>query len=117
MEFITLFPKTKKQNDSIMVVVDKLRKATHFIRVKSTYKAINNFDIFMKEIFRLHGISKTIITNRDAKFTSNFQTTLFKSMDTKLNFSTAYHPQTYRHIEGKSNTGRYAKDVHNDSTW
>ena len=51
-------------------------------------------DISMKEIFKLHGIPKTIITNRDAKFTSNFWTSLFKGMDTKLNFSTTYHPQT-----------------------
>jgi hypothetical protein len=41
MDFIIGFPKTQRQNDSIMVVVDKLRKSTHFILVKSTYKAIN----------------------------------------------------------------------------
>ena len=53
-----------------MVVVDKLSKATHFILVKSTYKAVNIVDIFMKEIFRLHGIPKIVIIDRDAKFTS-----------------------------------------------
>jgi hypothetical protein len=41
MDFITRFPRSSKQNDSIMVVVDKLSKETHFIPVKSTYKAIN----------------------------------------------------------------------------
>ena len=44
-----------------MVVVDKLRKEAHFIPVKTTYKATNIFDIFMKQIFRLHGIPKVII--------------------------------------------------------
>ena len=53
-----------------MVVVDKLSKESHFIPVKSTYKAVNIVDIFMKEIFRLHGILKIVITDRDAKFTS-----------------------------------------------
>ena len=48
MEFITRLPKSKKQNDSIFVVIDKLSKATHFIPVKSTYKAINIVDIFLK---------------------------------------------------------------------
>ena len=47
----------------------------------------------MREIFRLYGIPKTIITDQDAKFTSHFSKSLFKGMDTKLNFSTTYHPQ------------------------
>ena len=48
LEFITGFPKTQKQNDSIMVVIDKLSKSAHFIPVKSTFKAINIAEIFMK---------------------------------------------------------------------
>ena len=48
----------------------------------------------MEEIFILHGIRKTLITNRDVKFTSNFWISLFKGMDTNLNFSTTYHPET-----------------------
>ena len=87
-------PKTKKQNECIMVVLDKLRKGTHFIPLKSTYKTINIAYIFMRYIFRLHGIPKTIITDWDAKFTSNLQMSLFKGIDTKLNFCTTYHPQT-----------------------
>ena len=54
-----------------MVVVDKLSKADHFIPVKTTYKAVNIADIFMKQIFRLHGIPKVIILDRDPKFTGN----------------------------------------------
>ena len=76
-----------------MVVVDKLSKDAHFIPVKTTYKAANIDDIFMKEIFCLHGIPKVIISNRDPKFTHNFLKSLFKGLDTKLNFSTSYHPQ------------------------
>ena len=62
MGFITSLPKSKKQNDSIFVVFDKLSKAAHFIPVKSTYKAVNIVGIFLKEIFRLHGIPKVIIS-------------------------------------------------------
>ena len=72
MNFITIFPMTWRQHDSIMVVVDNLTKATHFIPVKSTYKSDAIAKIFMKEIFRLHGFPKTIISDRDTKFTSNF---------------------------------------------
>ena len=61
IDFITSLLKSKKQNDSILVVHDKLSKATHFIPVKLTYKAVHFANIFLKEIFRLHGIPKEII--------------------------------------------------------
>jgi hypothetical protein len=48
----------------------------------------------MKEIFRLHGMPKEIISDRDTKFTSNFWKSLFVGLETKLSFSTTYHPQT-----------------------
>jgi hypothetical protein len=94
LDFITGLPKTQKQNDSIMVVIDKLSKSAHFIPVKSTFKAINIAEIFMKEIFRLHGIPKMVISDRDVKFTSTFWKELFAGLNTNLNFSTSYHPQT-----------------------
>jgi hypothetical protein len=48
----------------------------------------------MKEIFRLHGIPKKVISDRDVKFTSSFWKELFAGLETQLNFSTSYHPQT-----------------------
>ena len=76
-----------------MVVVDKLRKYTHFIPIKSTFKAINITEIFLKEVFRMLGVPKTIIFDRDAKFTSEFWKALFEGLDTQLGFNTSYHPQ------------------------
>ena len=99
MEFITGLPRTRKQNDSIMVVVDKLSKEAHFISIKSTYKYVNIADIIMNEIFISLGIAKVVIIDRNAKFTSRFWMSLFKGMDTKLNFSTTYHPQIDGQIE------------------
>ena len=55
-----------------MVVVDKLSKAAHFIPIKTTYKAANIADIFLKQIFRLHEVPKVIISDRDPKFTETF---------------------------------------------
>jgi len=72
MEFITGLPKSKKNNDSIMVVVDKLSKSAHFIPVQSTYRAAQIENVFMQNIFKLHGMPKTIISDRDVKFTSVF---------------------------------------------
>eukprot|EP00253_Pinus_taeda_P002818 PITA_02818 len=96
MDFITGLPKTRKNNDSIMVVVDKLSKSAHFIPVQSTYKAVQIAHIFMQNIFNLHGLPKTIISDQDVKFTSAFWRTLFGELGTQLNFSIAYHPQTER---------------------
>ena len=94
MDFITGLPRSTKQNDAIMVVVDKLNKSAHFIPVKSTCKAIDIANIFMKKIFKLYGISKEIVSDRDMKFTSKFWKSLMVGLETKLLFSTAYHPQT-----------------------
>ena len=77
-----------------MVVVDKLSKAAHFIPVKTTYKAANIADIFLKQIFGLHGIPKVIISDRDPKFIGNFWKSLFQGVNTTLNFSTSFHTQT-----------------------
>eukprot|EP00253_Pinus_taeda_P030277 PITA_30277 len=94
MDFITGLPKTKRNNDSIMVVVDKLSKVAQFIPVQSTYKVVEIAHIFMQNVFKLHGLPKTIISNRNVKFTSAFRRTLFADLGTQLNFSTAYHPKT-----------------------
>ena len=92
MDFIMALPKSKKQNDSIFVVVDKWSKATHFIPVKSTYKEVHIVDIFLKELLRLHGIPKEIILDQDTNFIENFERSLFFGFETWLNFSTGYHP-------------------------
>jgi hypothetical protein len=77
-----------------MVVVDKLTKSAHFIPLKTTHRAADVADIFLKEVARLHGIPKIIVSDRDPKFTSNFQKGLFKGFRTNLNFSKAYHPES-----------------------
>ena len=94
MDFITGLPKNFQLHDSIMVIVDKLSKAAHVIPAKYTYKVVNIADIFVKEIFRLQGVPKVIVSDRDVKFTGNFWKALFKGLGIQLNFSTVYHPQT-----------------------
>jgi hypothetical protein len=82
-----------------MVVVDKLNKGAHFIPVNLTHKETKIVDIYMKEISRLHGIPKTIVSDGDPKFTSNFWKGLFKGFGTNMNFSIAYHPNLDGKIE------------------
>ena len=75
-----------------MVVVDRLRKVSHFIPVKTTYSISEVEKVFIKEILRLHGVWKKIVPDKDAKFTFKFWKELFVGLGTKLTLSTTYHP-------------------------
>ena len=72
MDFITGFPMTLKKNDSLMVVVEKLLKAIHFSPVNSTHKATYIGNILVKEVFRLHGLPKEIVSDRYVSLLPNF---------------------------------------------
>ena len=66
----------------------------HFLSCSQTFDASKVAQLFFDEIVRLHGLPKTIVSDRDVRFTSYFWKTLWHKLGTKLNFSTAYHPQT-----------------------
>ena len=92
MDFITGFTRKVRQHDSIMVLVDRLKKVTHFIPVKSIFSASDVEQVFIRHVVRLHGVLKKIASDRDAKFTSKFWKELFAGLGTKLAFNTTYHP-------------------------
>jgi transposase InsO family protein len=74
--------------------VDRLTKFAHFILVKTTYTGAKLAELYISRIVCLHGVPKKIVSDRGTQFTSRFLGKLHESMDTKLNFSPAYHPQT-----------------------
>ena len=94
MDFIVDFPKTADGHDSILVVVDRLSKYAHFIPTTESISAEDLAHVFVDRIFKLHGMPKEILTDRGPLFTSAFTKELFKILDTRSVFSTAYHPQT-----------------------
>jgi hypothetical protein len=94
IDFIIRLPRTQAGYDSIWVIVDQLTKATHFILVKTTYSGAKLTELYMSRIVCLHGVPKKIVSDRGSQFTSKFWEKLHESIDTKLNFSSAYHPQT-----------------------
>ena len=104
LDLITQLPMTRNQENAIVVFVDRLSKMAHFIATTTQVTAPELANIFLTEIVRLHGMPTSIISDRDPRFTSNFWKAFFKMLNTKLQMSTAYHPQTDGQTERTNRT-------------
>ena len=93
MDFITGLPKVQGR-DCLYVVVDRLTKFAHFFSIPSDYSTAQVAELFFREVFRLHRLPKTIVSDRDSKFTGAFWQELFRLVGTELATSTSYHPQS-----------------------
>ncbi|KAJ0568141.1 putative nucleotidyltransferase, Ribonuclease H [Helianthus annuus] len=67
MDFITKLPKTRKENDTIWVIVDRLTKSAHFLPIKETYSSDILAQLYIDKIVALHGIPVSIISDRDTR--------------------------------------------------
>ena len=94
MDFVSGFPLTQQKHDSVWVIVDRLTKSTHFIPVRIDYSMHRIAELYVDEIVRLHGVPLSIVSDRDPPFTLRFWKELQAALGTKLNFNTAFHPQT-----------------------
>jgi len=92
MDFIVGLPTTSQKHDSIWVIVDQLTKTAHFIPVKVNYPAKRYAEIYLERIICLHGVPKTIVSDRGSQFVPQFWEQLQESLGTKLICSSAYHP-------------------------
>jgi transposase InsO family protein len=96
MVFIVGLPNMSQKHDSIWVIIDRLTKTAHFLPVHTTYSVKKYAEIYLDQVVRLHGVPKTIISDRGAQFIARFWEQLQSTLGTKLIRSSAYHPQTER---------------------
>lgn len=94
MDFVTGLPRTSKGYDSAWVIVDRLTKSAHFLPVKTTYTAAQYAKLYLDEIVSLHGVPLSIISDRGPQFTAQFWRSFQTALGTRLDLSTAFHPQT-----------------------
>ena len=94
MDFVSGFSLTQRKHDSVWVIMDRLTKSAHFLPVRFDYSMDRLAELYVSEIVRLHGIPLLIVSDRDPRFTSRFWKELQSAFNTRLNFSTAFHPQT-----------------------
>ena len=99
IDFVTGLPRSPKGNDAIWVLIDRFSKVAHFLPVKTKLNVKQMAELYLARIVSLHGIPKTIYSDRGSVFTSHFWLSFQEALGTHLSFSTAYHPQSSGQVE------------------
>nr|GEZ47380.1 hypothetical protein [Tanacetum cinerariifolium] len=94
MDFVSGLLRTSSKYVSILVIINRLTKSAHFLPIKNTDSMERVTQLYLKEVMCRHGVTVSIISDRDSHFTSRFWRSLQKALGTNLDMSTAYHPQT-----------------------
>ncbi|GKB72535.1 putative reverse transcriptase domain-containing protein [Tanacetum coccineum] len=102
-------PKSSSGYDTIWVIVKRFTKSAYFLPIRKDFKMERLARIYINEIVERHGVPVSIIFDRDGQFMSHFRQALQKALGTRLDMSTAYHPQT----DGQSkHTIQTLEDMH-----
>ncbi|GJT51427.1 putative reverse transcriptase domain-containing protein [Tanacetum coccineum] len=94
MDFITKLLRSSGGYNTIWVIVDRLTKSAYFLATQEDYNMEKLSKLYIDEIVARHGVLVSILPIRDGQFASRFWETLQKALGTRLDMSTAYHPQT-----------------------
>jgi len=93
MDFVEGPPKSRGK-DAILIVGDRLSKYIHFLALTHPFSAATIAQLYFEHIFKLHGLPKTVVTDRDQIFLSKFWQELFSLLKVSLYMPSAYHPQS-----------------------
>nr|GEV11203.1 hypothetical protein [Tanacetum cinerariifolium] len=100
MDFVTKLPRTSSGHDTIWVIMDQLTKPAHFLPMREDDKMGRLARLYLNEIVARHGVSISIILDRDSHFTSRFWQSIQEALGTRLDMSMAYHPQSMVRLIG-----------------
>ncbi|GJW48775.1 putative reverse transcriptase domain-containing protein [Tanacetum coccineum] len=107
MDFVTKLPRTSSGHDTIWVIVDRLTKSAHFLPMREDYKIDRLARLYLNEIVARHGVPISIISDHDSRYTQRFWQSMQEALGTRLDMSTAYHPQTDSQSERTIQTLEY----------
>ena len=94
MDFIMGLPKAETGHDGILTVVDRATKMVHLVPVQQTISAAEIARVYWDNVGKLHGIPRSIVSDRDPRFVSRFWQEMLRLLGTKLRMSSVHHPQT-----------------------
>jgi len=94
MDFVTNLPVTKRKNDAILIVVDRLTKMSHFIPMQLASSAAVVAQLLQDNVFKIHGLPDSVVSDRDPRLVSKYMTEVWKLWGIQQCLSTAYRPQT-----------------------
>nr|GEX79208.1 putative reverse transcriptase domain-containing protein [Tanacetum cinerariifolium] len=94
MDFITKLPRSRSGHDATWVIVDRLTKSAHFLAIREDFSTEKLARLYIDVIMTRHGVPVLIISDRHGRFTLHFWQMAQKELGTRLDLSTAYHPQT-----------------------
>ena len=120
MDFITGLPSTANGNNAILTFVDRLTKYAHFVPTSTAITAAGTADLYIRNVYRLHGLSQTIVCDRDPRFTAEFFREVLKRLKIDLKLSTSQHPETDGQTERTHRTiGQILRSVvnHRQNNW
>ncbi|GJV56868.1 putative reverse transcriptase domain-containing protein, partial [Tanacetum coccineum] len=94
MDFVIKLPRASSGHDIIWVFMDRLTKSAHFLPMREDYKMDILARLYLNEIVARHGVPISIILDHDSRFISRFWLSMQEALGTRLDMSTAFHPQT-----------------------
>uniref|UniRef100_A0A670HMP7 Gypsy retrotransposon integrase-like protein 1 n=1 Tax=Podarcis muralis TaxID=64176 RepID=A0A670HMP7_PODMU len=98
LEFVTDLPSSRGKT-AVLLVVDLFSKMAHFIPCAKVATAEQTAKLFIDHVFRVHGLPRSILSDRGRQFISNFWQKLMGFLNVKINLASARHPQTNGQVE------------------
>lgn len=104
MDFIVSLPKSRSGFDAIVVFVCRLTKQIHAVPMHTENTASDVAKLLIREVVRHHGLPRSIVSDRDPRFIAHLWKSLWEILQTKLDMSTSYHPESDGQTERANRT-------------